>query len=206
MSLTSRFRETLDKVEAGTHFLPFVGGEAARLECCAIAAKRVFGLPDGGAINPRDVARSLGVPVIGEVDQFLMLPDVMRQAIMASREWSAGTLEGPRGPLIILNPMHAETRLRVTLAEELSHLVMGHPPSKIDAETGTRTYNATVEQEAFSVGGALVMPYGQLFQLTKRGRSVDEIAATFEVSPAMARCRINRTGLSRMHKKRAAPA
>jgi IrrE N-terminal-like domain len=206
MSLTSQFREVLGEVEAGEHFLPFVGGEAARLERCAIAAKRVFGLPDGSAIDPHAVARSLRVPVVGEPTQFAVLPNDMRQAILASREWSAGTLEGPHGPLIVLNPVHADTRLRVTLAEELSHLVMGHPPSEIDAATGTRTYNATMEQEAFSVGGALVMPYGQLFRLAKFGRSLDEIAAAFSVSTSMARYRINRTGLSRMHRKRAASA
>lgn len=204
MSLTSQFREALGKVEAEEHFVPFVGGEAARLERCAIAAKRVFGLLDNSAIDPRAVARLLDVPVIGEAAQFSMLPADMRAAILGTREWSAGTLEGPRGPLIILNPMHADTRLRVTLAEELSHLVMGHPPSRIDAVTGTRTYNATVEQEAFSVGGALVMPYGRLFRLTKSGRSVDEIATAFKVSTAMAQCRINRTGLSKMHRKRVA--
>jgi hypothetical protein len=205
MSLTSNFREALSEVEAGEHFLPFVGGEAARLERCAIAAKRVFGLPDGSAIDPRAVADSLGVPVISEPAHFSALPDDLRKTILASRKWSAGTLEGPRGPLIILNPIHAGTRLRATFAEELSHLVMGHPPSEINAVTGTRTYNATVEQEAFSVGGALVMPYGQLFRLTKSGQSVEEIAAAFKVSTSMARCRINRTGLSRMHRKRTAP-
>lgn len=203
MSLTSQFREALGEVEAGEHFLPFVGGEAERLERCAIAAKRVFGRPDGNAIDPRTVADSLGVPVISEPAQFSVLPAEMRKTILASRKWSAGTLEGPQGPVIILNPMHADTRLRVTLAEELSHLVMGHPPSEINTATGTRTYNATVEQEAFSVGGALVMPYGQLFNLTKAGRSVDEIAVAFKVSTSMARYRINRTGLSRMYKKRA---
>ena len=51
-------------------------------------------------------------------------------------------------------------------------------------------------------GGALVMPYGQLFRLAKTGRPLPEIAACFGVSVAMARCRINRTGLSPMYRKR----
>ena len=79
---------------------------------------------------------------------------------------------------------------------------MGHPPTQIDPLTGMRTYNATVEQEAFSVGGALMLPYGQLFQLAKAGRPLEDIAGQFGVSPSMARCRINRTGLSNMYKKR----
>lgn len=203
MSLTARFQDTLREVEAAQHFLPFVGGEAARLERCAIAAKRVFGLPDGAAVDPVSVARSLPVPVIDRREHFAVLPPDTRDMMLASRKWSAGTLEGPQGPLIILNPIHAETRLKVTLAEELSHLVMGHPPSQIDPTLGMRTYNGTIEQEAFSVGGALVMPYGQLFRLAKAGRPLPEIAACFGVSVAMARCRINRTGLSPMYRKRA---
>jgi hypothetical protein len=202
MSLTTRFHDALREVDAGQHFLPFVGGEAARLERCAIAAKRVFGLPDGAAVDPASVARSLAVPVVDQAEDFAVLPDEMRHAMLTSREWSAGTLDGPHGPLIILNPIHAETRLKVSLAEEISHLVMGHPPSEIDGTTGMRTYHATIEQEAFSVGGALVMPYGLLFRLTKGGQPLPEIAARFGVSQAMARCRINRTGLSRMYRKR----
>ena len=58
------------------------------------------------------------------------------------------------------------------------------------------------EQEAFSVGGARVMPYGQLFRLAKAGRPLPEIAERFGVFLAMARCRINRTGLSPMYRKR----
>lgn len=202
MTLTARFQATLREVEATEHFLPFVGGEAARLERCAIAAKRVLGLADGAAVDPYAGAASLRVPVIGELSQFAVVPEPMQSEMLGSGDWSAGTLEGPLGPMVILNPIHSTTRLKVTLAEEIAHLVMGHPPSKIDA-TGMRTYNATVEQEAFSVGGALVMPYGRLFRLAKDGAPIAAIAETFGVSPAMARCRVNRTGLSRMHAKRA---
>ena len=134
-----------------------------------IATKRVFRLADGSAVDPHAVAGAMGVPVITERDQFAMLPPTLRDAMFGTREWSAGTLEGRGGPLIILNPIHAPTRLKVTLAEEIAHLVMGHPTSEIDPVIGIRAYNATVEQKAFSVGGALVMPYGQLFRLAKAG-------------------------------------
>lgn len=201
MTITARFQETLREVEASEHFLPFVGGEASRVERRAIAAKRVLGLADGAAVDPYAAATFLRVPVVGQLSQFAVVPDPMRSEILGSNEWSAGTLEGPLGPMVILNPTHSETRLKATLAEEISHLVMGHPPSKIDA-AGVRTYNATVEQEAFSVGGALVMPYGQVFRLAKNGAPIGTIAETFGVSPAMAQYRVNRTGLSRMHKKR----
>lgn len=202
MNLTRSFQDALREVESGRSFVPFVEGEAARLERCAIAAKRVFELPDGAAVDPTAVASRLDVPVIGNRAEFDVLPEGLREEMLGSRQWSAGTVAGSQGPLIILNPGHANTRLKVTLAEELAHLVMGHPPTQIDLLTGMRTYDATVEQEAFSVGGALVLPYGQLFRLAKAGRPLDEIAALFGVSQSMARCRINRTGLSRMYRKR----
>lgn len=203
MTLKDHFVRSLREVEAADHFLPFVGGEAARLERNAIAAKRVFGLPDGAAVDPYVVAASLRVPVVNQTSQFEAIPEPTRSTMLSSREWTAGTLEGPAGPVVILNPHHAATRLRVTLAEEIAHLVMGHPPSTISTSTaGGRTYNAVVEDEAFSVGGALVMPYGQLFRLVKSGASITRIADAFAVSTAMAQYRVNRTGLSRMHRRR----
>ncbi len=97
MTLTASFQTTLREVEATEHFLPFVGGEAARLERCAIAAKRVLGLADGAAVDPYAMAASLRVPVIGELSQFAVVPEPMRSEMLGSREWSAGTLEGPLG-------------------------------------------------------------------------------------------------------------
>ena len=39
------------------------------------------------------------------------------------------------------------------------------------------------------------MPYGWIFRMVKAGATIPDIAAAFAVSPAMARCRVNRTGL-----------
>lgn len=204
MNLHETYRAAHDRVAQETHFVPFVGGEAERLERCAIAVRRVLGLGSSDVVDPHAAARQLGVPVLGEPQHFALLPDDVREAMLGSREWTAGTLEGPAGPLIISNPIHDPARLRVTLAEELSHLVMGHPPSSLDPSTGLRTYNRKVEDEAFGVGGAMVLPYGKLFTLVKAGRPLAEIAEAFGLSVPMARCRVNRTGLSRMHQKRLA--
>ena len=65
------------------------------------------------------------------------------------------------GWLVILNPLHDQVRQRATLAEELTDIVMGHPPSAIDAVAGTRTYDDRIEDEAYGVGGAMLLPYSQ---------------------------------------------
>lgn len=204
MQLARPFGATLAEVERANCFVPFVKGKAEQIERQAISAKRCFGLPDGAAIDPRVVAQRIGVPLVDQYAQFNVLPSEIRDQILGvvSQQWSAATIEGPAGPLIVVNPTHAPTRIKVTLAEELAHLVIGHPPSKIDPSTGMRTYNTSVEEEAFGVGGALVMPYGQLFRLVKEARPLSEIAGTFGVSQMLANCRINRAGLRRMYEKR----
>jgi Zn-dependent peptidase ImmA (M78 family) len=93
-------------------------------------------------------------------------------------------------------------RQRATLAEELAHIVMGHAPSRIDPTTGFRTYDSNVESEAYGVGGAMLMPYGQLFPLCRHAAPVEQIATRFAVSIAFTNYRINRAGLRKMYEKR----
>lgn len=93
-------------------------------------------------------------------------------------------------------------RQRATLGEELAHIVIGHPPSHIDPTTGFRTYDGDVESEAYGVGGAMLMPYGQLFPLCRRAVPMTHIAARFGLSVAFTNYRINRAGLRKMYEKR----
>lgn len=199
-----KYTSVLAEVERASCFVPFIGGEAESLERKAIALKRCLGFGDREPLDARRAAEELGVPVVDRPEQFASLTESLRRSILTDHRqaWSAATIVGPLGPLIVVNYTHSTTRLRVTLAEEIAHLVLGHPPSTIDARTGMRTYKATVEEEAFGVGGALVMPYAPLFNLVKAGTSVTEIAEAFCVSEQLANCRLNRAGLRRMHRKR----
>jgi hypothetical protein len=202
---TKQFKETLNEVEHSRCFVPFIGGVAEQLERRAIAVKRCLGLADREAIDPWGVARAAGVPIVDRPEQFAVLGEELCDVILGEFAacWSAATLPGPAGPLIVANYQHSRTRLRVTLAEELAHLVIGHPPSEIDKATGMRTYSSTVEEEAFGVGGALVMPYQPLFDLVNRGVEIDSIARQFEVSPQLANYRVNRAGLRKVYARRA---
>jgi len=68
-----------------------------------------------------------------------------------------------------------------------------------------RTYDGEMESEAYDVGGAMLMPYGQLFDLCKQPPSIGEIAARYGLSVRFTNYRINRCGLRRMYAKRLAP-
>jgi IrrE N-terminal-like domain len=194
-------------VRSGGRFLPFVRGEAESLECAALAAKRCLRAPEAAALDPYDAARACGVRLFGEDFFDRLSPEDRREALQAgAARWSAGTIIDGQNVAVILNPTHDPVRRRSTLAEELAHIVIGHPPSLIDSETGMRTYDEDVESEAYGVGAAMLLPYGQLFQLCKRGVPVAEIAARYQVSVQFTNYRINRCGLRKMYTKKAPPA
>jgi hypothetical protein len=169
-----------------------------------MAAKRCLGLGDADALDPFVAAREAGI-VLFKAEFFERFTAAERHHVLdgGASQWSAGTIIAGGLVAIVLNPSHDLVRQRATLAEELAHIVIGHPPSLIDTETGMRTYDAEVENEAYGVGGAMLMPYGQLFALCKRGMPVPEIAHRYGLSVAFTNYRINRTGLRRMYANRA---
>lgn len=155
------------------------------------------------ALDPWAAAENIGVPVHGR-DYITQFPKEVREQLLlhGTRGWSAVTFKFADHAMIVLNPNHDAGRQKVTLSEELTHLVMGHPPSALDSATGIRTYDGEVEGEAYGVGGAMVMPYSQLFQLVRSGVPASTIARKFEVSEKFTNYRINRAGLRPMYRKR----
>jgi Zn-dependent peptidase ImmA (M78 family) len=203
VKLRCDFDEAYVDIESSSPFLPYVKGEPARLELCALAAKRALGVPMTSALDPWVGARNIGVAVQGR-DYIAQFPREVRDQLLVhgTRGWSAVTFKFDAAAMIVLNPNHDPGRQKVTLAEELAHLVMGHPPSTLDARSGIRTYDAEVEGEAYGVGGAMVMPYGQLFALARQGVAATTIARRFSVSVKFTNYRINRAGLRPMYRKR----
>jgi Zn-dependent peptidase ImmA (M78 family) len=200
--LTDDFDEAHATVEEESQFLPFVGGEAAQIELWATAAKRCLGVPASAALDPWAAATRAGIRVLGN-EYFQGLDHEIREPLtVASASWSGGALAvGDDDYLVILNPLHDRVRQRTTLAEELTHIVMGHEPSLLDAVLGTRTHNPEVERQAYEVGGAMLLPYGQLFWRVKRKAPCTSVAEEYEVSESFVRYRINRCGLRRMYDK-----
>lgn len=200
MNLRAAYTSHLAAVEHETIFVPFVRGEAERIERCAVAVKRCLGVAAENALDPWDAASHAGIEVRGAQFFATLAPEVQRQVlVVGGGHWSAGTVVGNGSAIVFLNPTHEITRQKATLAEELAHIVIGHPPSKIDPVTGFRTYDADVENEAYGVGGAMILPYGQLFGLVKRRQPTRDIAERYAVSEPFVNYRINRAGLRRMY-------
>ena len=149
---------------------------------------------------------------VATFEQIALSDEARRQLIEKGKnEWSGGassqTLPDGR-KLIILNPTHGKNRQNATLMEEISHVFLGHKPSRlaISAETDdgratARDYDAKIEAQAYSVGAAALVPYAGLRELVFEGKSSREIARHYAVSKLLVEFRIKTTHLWRAYLK-----
>ena len=126
----------------------------------------------------------------------------------AADHWSGGACSRPLPngwKLVILNPAHGKQRNRATLMEEISHVFLGHAPSRLAVmstkPTGenkrivARDYNHDDEEAAYAVGAAALVPYASLRRFVAAGRSAAEIARNFRVSRQLVEYRLKVTRL-----------
>ena len=111
--------------------------------------------------------------------------------------------------LIVLNPTHGKNRHNATLMEEISHVFLGHKPSRLAIENTNkhgkpiaRDYRESDEEAAYSVGAAALVPYSALRRFVEQGKTSREIAKHFNVSRALVEYRIKISRLWGEYKKK----
>lgn len=85
--------------------------------------------------------------------------------------------------------------------EEVCHVLLGHKHSELsaggsDTDNARRTHNKHIEEEAYSVGAAALLPYRALICNLLRNQSIKSIAVHAGVSQALVRYRIRVLKLS----------
>ena len=140
-----------------------------------------------------------------------LLSDAAREHLLGdgNDDWSGGACSQtlPDGTkLIILNPTHGVNRQNATLMEEISHVFLGHKPSRLSiankAEDGTvraRDYNAEIEEQAYSVGASALVPFEGLREMVMEGKSSREIARHYKVSRQLVEFRTKTTHLWKVY-------
>jgi IrrE N-terminal-like domain len=164
-------------------------------EIKAIGLRDFAGLKsDEERLNPFALAKyaKLLVASFDQVEPYLS-EETKRHLLNEGKDaWSGGACSQalPDGQkLIILNPTHGENRQNATLMEEISHVFLGHKPSRLAIENKTkdgkiiaRDYHAEIEEEAYSIGAAALVPYSSLKRFVEQGKTSREIARHFNVS------------------------
>ena len=100
---------------------------------------------------------------------------------------------------MLVNDRHTSERQRVTILEELWHILLGHKLTKIArvAEAYGRTYEKVEEHDAYYLAAATLLPKCEIAMAVKEKKSSMEIAQRFGTSPELVDYRIKRLGLWR---------
>jgi Zn-dependent peptidase ImmA (M78 family) len=176
--------------------------EAARI---ALEFRAEMGLAAGDRLDPHAACAHLAIPVATLSSLEWRDPEAATQLLrIDSSCFSAGTVLSGSMRLIVLNDSHHVNRQSSSLAHELSHVVLEHPPGPaIDPETGCRTWSDEHEQEADWLGGCLLVPRDGLAAIVTGAEHLVAAAEHFCVSDEMISYRYNVTGLRRQHERRA---
>jgi transcriptional regulator with XRE-family HTH domain len=102
---------------------------------------------------------------------------------------------------VLLNDSHTVERQRVTVLEELWHILLGHKLTRIArvAEAYGRTYDETEEHDAYYLAAATLLPKAAMIDAVSKNRSSEQIAGVFGTSSELVDYRIKRLGLWREH-------
>ena len=171
-------------------------------EIRALGLREFAGLKrDDQRLDPFELAKYAKLLVITFEEIVGLSENTVKHLIGEGKDlWSGGAASHklPDGrKLIILNPTHGKNRHNATLMEEVSHVFLGHKPSRLAIEAKNkegksiaRDYNHDIEEEAYSTGAAALVPYSSLKRFVEDGKTAAQIARHFNVSRALVEYRI----------------
>jgi len=178
----------------------FNRGFKAWCENVAVQQRKALALEPFEALDPFQLAKHLGVEV-WTVDQVPGLDSETREVLLKNDpdSWSAVTLSFNNRDLVILNPTQTGGRLSSNLMHELSHIVIGHRPARVDvSEDGylmLNSFNRAQEDEAKWLCGCLLLPREALLKIRRRGSAFLEARKDYGVSKDMLLFRMRVTGI-----------
>lgn len=186
------------------------GEKWQRFELQAAGFRDFAGVRPDAALDPFRLAKFANLLVV-DFAQIQNLSETARERLLgaASEEWSGGACshalpDGRR--LVILNPNHGPARTNATLMEEVSHVFLGHQPSRLkvlatnkSGRTVARDYRHADEEAAYATGAAALAPYSALRKFVLDGRRSSEIARHFHVSRELVEYRLKVTRLWRLY-------
>jgi transcriptional regulator with XRE-family HTH domain len=129
-------------------------------------------------------------------------PTLRRLSTDSCDEWSAMSVplnEAQDQWAVLLNDCHAVERQRVTLLEEVWHILLGHKLVKIAkvADAYGRTYDTSEEHDAYYLASATLLPRSAVIKAVEKRETSIDIAKRFGTSPELVEYRIKRLGLWR---------
>jgi hypothetical protein len=178
-------------------------GFKAEAEQRAVAVRRELGLRPTDPLSAEQLATHLRVGYRSAEDLVPMAALEELDRIQPGC-FSACTLPGPNGPVVVVNPLDSPARRLSDAMHELSHLILRHETRRLERIAGLTflTCDPIQEEEANHLAGALLLPRPLLVAAVARGMNAQAIADECGVSEQMARWRLNATGVALQQHRR----
>lgn len=173
-------------------------GFKAEAERLSVRLRKEIGVAPEIRINIDDLAKHVGIEV-KSADELVPLDKLEQLDAIQSGCFSAATFSLPDGRTVaITNPVNTTKGRRDSdLAHEVAHILLSHEPRRADRLGGLTFFQCDPEQEeeANWLAGCLLLPRPLLLSEARRGLSAEQLAEKHSVSVAMARFRLNASGV-----------
>ncbi|HXG08678.1 MAG TPA: ImmA/IrrE family metallo-endopeptidase [Gemmataceae bacterium] len=174
-------------------------GFKAEAERLALSLRAELGLKVMDRLDPLALAAHLDIPVLSLPE--LRLDGASSHSVSRlmgrTSGFSALTICDGTRRLIVYNPRHPPTRRANSVAHEVSHVLLEHPPAPALGEGGCRYWDSRLEDEADWQAAALLVPRDGAFAWLRAGGTLGDGAVNFGVSLALFRWRVHKTGVAR---------
>lgn len=183
----------------------FERGFKAWCERYASDKRKELGLHPEGPLDPRLLARVLGIKVLTP-DEIPGLSTNAREILLRNDGktascWSAVTIVAGSKTAVILNSSHSPGRQSNDLAHELAHRIRGHGTHAMEVSSEgimlIGEYGKDQEEEADWLAGCLLLPREALVRIKANGTDVATAADIFGVSTRMLKYRMSMSGVER---------
>jgi|ERR1051326_5657411 Zn-dependent peptidase ImmA (M78 family) len=175
-------------------------------ENVAVQYRRRLGLHVFDPLDPFALAKYLGVEIWTPHDVPGVDQECLDTLLVTDTDgWSAITIAVASKSVIILNSEHSRARQASDIAHELSHIILGHKPARMDVtEDGIMilsTYDARQEDEAAWLSGCLLLPRPALITIARSSLDARNASSRYGVSTDMLQYRRNVTGVDHQLKR-----
>jgi hypothetical protein len=156
------------------------------------------------AIDPHAACDHLGIPILG-LTSLEEAPDALAHfSGVANSKFSAVTGFDGTSRFIIVNDTHHPHRQASSIAHELGHALLQHPPAPVLSGDGMRSFDGELEEQAAFFSGVLLVPDEACRMILKRHMSLPEASRVFGVSESMVDYRLNISGARRIRQRQQA--
>lgn len=171
-------------------------GFKAEAEALSVELRAELSIKDRDPLDVFQLAQHLDIPVISLSDfNGDLSHNNLRTLLVKERSAFSGvTIHRGYRRLIVLNDGHTKTRQRSSLAHELAHALLGHPPSPLSDDSGERQYDSEIEKEAQWLGGAILVPHVAARHIVFKIPDRNEAARRYMISTEMLNYRLKVTG------------